>query len=206
MRNLLAEKDRYYAEFGDAMYSQMLQMRYGIESCPKGNKLCGILLRKQMLDYQVNDDSDAFTQVSINHMTWLPVYYPLRSEYVMSSAPWQDLSRYHPVTGVKSGINGISVGYPNGTGSDNIIEVNSGGCITRININPVINYNQNSSYIHNQSVPSMVWDIVHNMGIVPNVFTEDSFGTDLSGIITVIDGNHITISFNSPQSGKAYLT
>jgi hypothetical protein len=104
-------------------------------------------------------------------------------------------------------VNGISVQYPlPGGTTQNIIDVNAGGCITRINLNPTINVNYATSYIHNQTTPAVLWDIVHNMKLVPSVFAEDTNGDDISGVVEIIDSNRIKIFFNQPVAGKAYLS
>jgi len=88
----------------------------------------------------------------------------------------------------------------------NIIEVNSGGCLTRINLNPAITINQNSSFVFTQQTPSTVWDIIHGMNLTPNVRTEDLTGVDIQGMIDIIDNNRVKIYFNQPVAGRAYLS
>jgi hypothetical protein len=96
--------------------------------------------------------------------------------------------------------------------STNIIEVNSGGCVTRINVNPSVsitnNYGTNggASFIHDQIVPATVWLISHNLGYVPNVWAVDAGGTNIDGTVTVIDNNSITLTFSTAVTGKAYLS
>lgn len=57
-----------------------------------------------------------------------------------------------------------------------------------------------------QNTPSTIWEIIHNLGYIPNIRTEDMDGYDIDGVINIININHITITFSSPISGKAYLS
>ena len=51
-------------------------------------------MRKQIVEYQSNDDGEALTQVSIQHMGWLPVYYPSYDESCEYRPPWCDVGKY----------------------------------------------------------------------------------------------------------------
>lgn len=62
------------------------------------------------------------------------------------------------------------------------------------------------SYVFTQPTSSTTWVIIHNLGFVPNVFTEDENGNDIVGVVAVINNNQITITFNSPVAGTAYLS
>jgi hypothetical protein len=98
--------------------------------------------------------------------------------------------------------------YADNNGSANIIEVNAGGCITRINVNPSITINNGTSftYAQNCSDPQAVWYINHNLGYTPNVWTEDCDGNDISGTLAVVNTNTISITFSTPQAGTAHLS
>jgi len=65
---------------------------------------------------------------------------------------------------------------------------------------------QGKSFVYTQNPAATVWVIIHNMGYVPNVFTEDENGNDILGVITIINNNELTITFNSHIAGKAYLS
>jgi hypothetical protein len=94
--------------------------------------------------------------------------------------------------------------------STNLIEVNSGGCITLININPAITINTGTAftYVQNCANPQTVWNINHNLGHTPNVWAEDCSDTpvNIEGTVTVINPNTITLTFSTAQAGKAYLS
>lgn len=197
MRPLLPKKEKYYADFSDAVYKQHKKLRYGIDSCNLHDlELSSI--RKELVDWQSREDEGALSEVSIQYRTWLAVEYDdvLYSRggvgYINSSTP------SNPQT--------LGLNYVNGNINQNIIEVNAGGCITRINLNPSIVVNQNSSFSFIQQQPSTVWDIQHNMGMTPNVFMEDLNGNDIMGIVEVVDQNRLKVYFNQPVAGKAFLS
>lgn len=61
------------------------------------------------------------------------------------------------------------------------------------------------TYIYNQSVPSSIWTITHNLDKYPSVTVVDSAGTVVIGEVTYISKFIITLTFSSPFSGLAYL-
>ena len=205
MRNLLAEKSKYYKNFADSVYSQYRKIKYGIASCKKNTNSYLDEVRKDLVDYQTKDDGDALTQVSINTMGWLPVYYSTQDESCDYQPPWCDMSRYQIQT-CNRGPQTVGMNYTNSNSSTNLIEVNTGGCITRININPAISINTGIGFTHTQTFLATVWDIVHNLGYVPNVWTVDENGNNISGTVAVINNNHITITFSTSVKGTAYLS
>lgn len=205
MRNLLPQRNKYLINFSNSVYAEFREMKYGIQSCKKGSELWVDEMRKDIANYQANDDGQALCEVSIQHMGWLPVYYPTHDKTCDYVPPWADVSKYQIQT-CHTGSIGMS--YVGQDVSTNLIEVNAGGCITRININPAITINNNSSYvfIQNCADPQSVWYITHNLNIVPNVWSEDCNGDNISGVIDVISNNQITLTFSSPVAGKAYLS
>lgn len=204
MRTLLPKKDKYYKDFADVIYRTAVQMRYGIESC-KTSLIDPILssVRKELVDWQSNEDESALSQTSIT--TWVPVTYrnDAMVQFDMTQNSWGP-GYYNSQT--VNGPGGVQMGYAVGGASGNIIEVNTGGCITRINLNPSVVINQNSSFVYTQIDPSTEWVIQHNMGMVPNVSTEDLNGADIQGIVEPINNNLLKIYFNQPVAGKAYLS
>jgi hypothetical protein len=170
-------------------------MRYGISSCKSSEKDLAIM-RKQIVDWQLNEDAGALNETSIQFQTWLGVTY-------------DDVIYSQGGTGyINTGSTGPSIGFnymDNGV-NQNIIQVSAGGCITRINLNPSITVNQNTSHVHNQTTPAIMWDITHSLGMIPNVRTEDSNGDDIEGIIEIVNQNQLKIYFTQAISGKAYLS
>ena len=212
MRNLLADKVKYYSNFANSMYAEYRKLKYGIDTCRKTGKRYIDEIRKDIVNYQANDDGEALCQVSINHMSWLPVYYPSGDTSCQYTPPWCDMSKYQ-IQRCNTGPTGIGMAYAGQTAGANLIEVNTGGCITRINVNPSIVINNNNGapnfvYSQNCADPQLVWTIVHNLGYVPNVWIEDCSipATNISGTTHVIDNNSITITFSTPQAGIAYLS
>jgi hypothetical protein len=205
MRNLLAEKSKYYKNFADSVYVEYQKIRYGLQSCKMTGQLYLDEMRKDIVNYQTNDDGEALTEVSIQHMGWLPVYYPTHDESCDYQPPWSDMSKYKIHT-CHGGPRSIGMSYTNQNSSTNLIEVNAGGCITRINLNPDITINNGTNFTHTQTFLSTIWNIVHNLGYVPNVLTVDENGNNISGTISIIDDNHITITFSSSVKGTAYLS
>jgi hypothetical protein len=209
-RNFLFDKDRYYSSFADSVYNEFRRIRYGIKSCKKDPTALYLdTMRKDLVDYQSNDDAGALTEVSIQHMGWLPVYYPTTDTSVDYCPPWADMNKYK-IRSCSRPTSSIGMSYVGQNISSNLIEVNAGGCITRININPAININNynNSSFefIQNCADPQAIWYINHNLNIVPNVWAEDCNGDNISGVVDVVDNDTITLTFSSPVAGKAFLS
>jgi len=210
MRNLLPQKEKYLMNFANSVYDEYRKLKYGIQSCKKSGEIWLNEIRKDIAEYQSNDDGDALTQVSIQHMGWLPVYYPTTDETCDYQPPWMDVSKYQ-IQRCNRGPQGIGLSYVGQNNSTNLIEVNSGGCITRININPSItinNNNGNASFVFTQACnqPQTVWNINHNLNIVPNIWTEDCSGHNIQGTLAVVDNDNITITFSTAVAGKAYLS
>lgn len=209
MRNLLPQKRKYLINFANSVYAQFREIKYGIQSCKQTGDLALNEMRKDIVEYQSNDDGGALCQVSIQHMGWLPVYYPTSDKSCEYRPPWCDVSKYQ-IQRCNRGPQGIGMSYVGQNNSANLIEVNAGGCITRININPAItiNNNNNSNFVFTQNCadPQLVWNINHNLNLVPNVWAEDCNGDNISGVVDVVDNNTITLTFSSPVAGKAYLS
>jgi len=209
MRNLLPRKDQYNIDFANSVYAEMRKIKYGISSCNVNTKLWLADIRREIAEYQSRDDGEALTQVSISHMGWLPVYYPSIDDSCEYRPPWCEVGKYQ-IPRCARGPQGIGMSYAGNGGSANLIEVNAGGCITRININPAITINNNTgtafTYAQNCADPQLVWYITHDLGYTPNAWTEDCDGNDISGTLAVVDSNTITITFSSPQAGTAHLS
>ena len=62
------------------------------------------------------------------------------------------------------------------------------------------------SYVHNQTSPSNIWNIVHNLGIYPNIVVEDTAGTTVEGDIEYVSANEVKLTFSGSFSGTAYLS
>lgn len=64
---------------------------------------------------------------------------------------------------------------------------------------------QITTYFHNQSTPSDIWNINHGLDKYPSVTVVDSGGSVVEGEINYVDRNNITLTFNGGFSGRAYL-
>lgn len=200
MRTLLANKTKHYKTYADAVARVYKQMRYGMDTCRPEINLDLAFMRKELVDWQANEDGGALDDTNIQYRTWLAVEY---DDMLLSRGGTGFIRSEHPVSGEKVG---LSYNYGTGTNSQNVIEVNTGGCVTRINLNPAITINQNSSFIFSQDTPVTIWDIQHNLGLIPNIFMEDEAGVDIQGNVQVIDTNRVKVFFNQPVAGKAFLS
>jgi hypothetical protein len=199
MRTYLPNKVKYYKQFADVIHRKYKQMRYGIGSCKPEQDQDLIGMRKELVEWESNEDDGALSETKIQFKTWLGVKY----DDVLYSKGGTGFIVSDEGKAPAMGLN-----YMGGAaqGGQNIIEINSGGCLTRINLNPAITINQNSSFVHTQTTPATMWDINHGMNLIPNVTTEDAQGNDIVGILDVVDNNRIKIYFNTPVAGKAYLS
>jgi hypothetical protein len=198
MRTYLPNRVKYNKQFADVMHRMYKQMRYGIGSCKPGQDMQLISMRKELVEWESNEDEGALSETKIQFKTWLGVKY-------------DDILYSKGGTGFIVSEDGkapsLGMNYMGQQQSgQNIIEINSGGCITRINLNPAITINQNSSFVYTQQTPATMWDITHGMNMIPNVTTEDAQGNDIVGILDIVDNNRIKIYFNTPIAGKAYLS
>lgn len=71
---------------------------------------------------------------------------------------------------------------------------------------PGLNGSGTASFVYNQSVPSSLWNITHNLGYFPNVTVTDSAGSLAEGDTKYVNNNLIQILFSSAFSGVAYLS
>ena len=64
---------------------------------------------------------------------------------------------------------------------------------------------QDRNYVHNQTIASLSWNIVHNLGKFPSVMILEEDGTPVIGDVTFVDTNTVHIGFTVAFVGKAYL-
>ena len=60
-------------------------------------------------------------------------------------------------------------------------------------------------YVHDQFSPSSLWVIEHNLNKKASVSVVDTAGNLVDGAVKYINDNKLTIEFNYPFSGYAYL-
>lgn len=62
-----------------------------------------------------------------------------------------------------------------------------------------------TGYTHVQSSASAVWTVSHNLGRNPVVTVINSVQEQVLADVDYVDGSHLTIMFNSPLGGTAYM-
>lgn len=206
MRNLLKDKTKYYKVFAENVYDNFRQMRYGIGKGVPDAEYDSSMIRKELVDWQSNADNDALTQTSINYYGWLPVTYSsLDDSVVFDGSINSDPYRYLRVCSANPVNVGLSYNY--GTNQNqNLIEVNTGGCVTRINLNPAVTINNGAQFTFHQSTPATTWTINHSLGFIPNVFIMDENGVEIIGVVDTATTTQLVISFTDPVTGYAYLS
>ncbi len=199
MKNLLPKKAEIYKSYATAVFAKFRQARYGLGKAFPDDYALLAQIKKSVVDWQANDDSGALSDPNIQYKTWLPTQ--LYDSELLYENKGDGFTYGNP-----NSPDNLGVFFEYTTGQENIIQVNANGAITRINLNPSITINNNSSYVFSQTTPSLMWVINHNMGRVPSVFAEDTDGNDINGVIEVIDSNNLRIQFSSAVAGKAYLS
>jgi hypothetical protein len=201
MRTLLANKTKYLKSFADAVHKQYLEIRYGIDACKPAMDLDLALMRKEIIDWQADEDADALCQTAVQYQTWLgvtydDVLYPSGGTgYIHTSSQTGPIQFNYSTNYSQNG--------------QNVIEINSGGCITKINLNPALTINNgggNTQYSYHQSVASTTWTINHNLGFVPNVTTVNESLQQIEGVITTLSTTVVVIEFSDAVTGYAYLS
>lgn len=201
MRTLLANKSKHYKNFGDAVNKLFRQMRFGVESCKPEMDIDLALMRKEIVDWQANEDGNALCDTAIQYQTWLGVSYDDTLYPSGGTGYIHSTSQSGPVK-----LNYTTSYVQNG---QNVIEINSGGCITKINLNPAISISSGSGstqFSYQQTIASTVWTINHNLGFVPNVTTVNSSGQEIVGVVTTLSASVAVIEFSDAVSGYAYLS
>jgi hypothetical protein len=205
MKDFFSNRERYYENFANAVYRQHKKLRYGISTCKPDIDVDLATMRRDLVEWQSKNDSDALCSTNISYTTWLPVSYtPQELERLEHDVPDNGPGYVHSYT--TSGPTGIGLGYQYGDGTQNIIQVNTGGCLTRINLNPAITVNNGTAFQFSQGTPLATWIINHNLGYIPNVWEKDLAGNNIEGTLEVVDNNNIKIHFSSPVAGVAYLS
>lgn len=76
----------------------------------------------------------------------------------------------------------------------------------RVKISTPTNEKDVSTYVHEQVEPSSTWVINHVLGTSLKVLLRDTNGNELIGNIFENSSNQLTVIFNLPFAGKAYLS
>jgi len=202
MSNILLYKDVYRENYADCMVEKYKLDNYGIQ-CATSPIDCDLAsLRYEVLKWAENEDAGALTQVSVAYMSWLPVTFNGNpAAYIGGFTHAGQTCNGGPVIPCCD----IAMSYPTENGNLNIIDVNVGGCMTRINVNPNITIN-GGSYQYYIPTADTIWTIHHNLGFVPNVLTTDTSGNEISGVVTTATISTIVVEFSEAVSGYAYLS
>jgi hypothetical protein len=204
MKDFLSNKERYYNNFIYVVYRKFKELRYGISMCRSSIDEDLALMRKELIEWLSCDDNGALSDVNISYTTWLPITYtPQQLKELNCNIP---MSKGFVRSYTTSGPTTVGMNYQYANGEQNVVQVNTGGCITKINLNPTININTNIAFQYHQATPNTIWTIPHNLGYVPNVWETDLDGNTIEGIVEVIDNNNIIITFNTAVAGTAYLS
>lgn len=62
-----------------------------------------------------------------------------------------------------------------------------------------------TTYTHDQGIPSISWDITHNLDRKPSITVVDTAETVVFGQADYINNNRVIVTFNAAFSGKAFL-
>ena len=193
--------ERLEKSYSEAVYKVFLEERYGIAPCCKTKSLEQIEAEKMLCDWKVLTDENSMSESQIRYFANLPVC--VNTELGTTS----DESTYS-YSGSSS--NSASIVYNTGlNGLENIVEINAGGAVTRINLNTVINVDNSPTdqFVYQQETPSNTWVIEHNLSFVPgNVLITDLDGNEIEGVTRPINNNTIHLEFSQAIVGWAYLS
>jgi len=193
---------KLYAKYSNSVYSVFLEERYGIEPCCE-TKPTEVLEAELMLcEWKKLKGADDLSDSQIRYFSNLPVYIDGKTGTSSNDSHY----RYAASSSSKT----ARVVYNTGVnGNENIVEINAGGAVTRINLNPIINIDNTAvdKFVFTQEEPSTVWLIKHDLEFVPgNELITDLNGNEIDGITRVVDINTIQVEFSEPVAGYAYLS
>ena len=201
-RNKMSNNSKLYIRFANAVQAKFQEERYGITPCCEPKSLEELEMKRDLCEWKALQGSDALDDTQIRYFANLPIYVDEK----LGSASNNSHYRYAGSASNRS----ATVTYNTGAnGEENIIEINAGGAVTKINLNSVINIDNTSiqKYMHTQEVASTIWTIEHNLGFVPgNELVTDTEGNEIEGVTRVVDVNTIQIEFSEPVAGYAYVS
>lgn len=189
MENIISDKDKILENYTDAVIVNFKKIRYGISTCLNIKDLNTIRFFKKIVEWQCKLEYNIIDNTDITIISDLPGFQNNRP-FIIGG-----LQQEHTAT--------VNFEYDQDGSS---VEIDSDGCKTTLIVNtaPCPNPRQAMTYL--QGTSATVWTIVHNLGFIPNVRTEDLSGNDIDGIIEVININTIQITFSSSVTGRAYLS
>lgn len=72
-------------------------------------------------------------------------------------------------------------------------------------VGPIGEAIRDAHYVHDQSVPSATWTIVHNMDKRPSVSIVNTLEQMVLGEVSYPDADTVVVTFTNAFAGKAYL-
>ena len=201
MKDYLGNKTKHLSKFADAIMGKYRSLKYGINGCCHGKDLDLLTMRYELTEWQSALDYGALSErVRINYRSWLPV-----------RVDFEEMHEHHhhhdSCYREQLAPNSATMAYTYGGTHQNVIEVNAGGCITTINVNPEININENTGAVSYHITPAQAtWTFVHGLGFNPNITTTDENGQQIFGTVTYLNNTTVQITFSQPVAGWAYLS
>lgn len=200
MRNLLPHKERYLRNFAQVVYDDFRKRRYGLTSCSVDLDKDLAYMRQDLLSWQSIDDAGILTEVAMR--VWAPLNFKKQP-----ITPTESNNYFYSSTAIAPNSSSSYAQFITEDGQT-VVEVNAGGCITRINLNPVVNMGGTVSdnYVHVQALQATTWAVIHNLGYRPVVTIKDTDGVTIEGVVNYINDNQLTITFSQAVAGTAYLS
>jgi hypothetical protein len=198
----MSNNSKLYIRFANAVQAKFQEERYGITPCCEPKSLEELEMKRDLCEWKALQGSEDLNDTQIRYFANLPIYVDEKSGTSSNNSHY----RYAGSASNRNATVKYSTGF---NGEQNVVEINAGGAVTRINLNPVINIDNTEldKYTHYQEVPSSVWTVVHNMEFVPgNELITDLDGNEIEGVTRVIDLNTIEITFSEPIAGYAYVS
>lgn len=194
--------EKLHGKYASSVYNIFLEERYGISPCCETRPTEFLEAEKMLCDWKSLQGSDELTDSQIRYFANLPVYIDGKTGVSSNDSHY----RYASSSSSKT----ARVVYNTGVdGNENIVEINAGGAVTRINLNPIINIDNTNvdKFVFKQETASAVWLVEHNLEFVPgNELITDLEGNEIDGVTRVVDINTIQIEFSEPVAGYAYLS
>jgi len=193
---------KLYSKYSDSIYNIFLEERYGIEPCCEVKPAELLEAELMLCEWNNMKGSDELTDSQIRYFANLPVYVDGKTGISSNDSHY----RYAASSSSKT----ARVVYNTGVdGNENIIEINAGGAVTRINLNPIINIDNTAvdKFVFTQETPATIWVIEHGLEFVPgNELLTDLEGNEIEGVTRVVNINTIQVEFSEPVAGYAYLS
>ena len=124
-----------YKNHADAVYKEFMSLKYGINVCCNKKSIDELEIDKELCDWKKLTGRDLLSEVQLRRFANKPIYIggEIDDTYYVGRT-----------------LDGAGFNYQYSYNSEqNIIEVNVGGSITRINVNPNITINGGSYQYHN---------------------------------------------------------